>query len=237
MAEVPVRKTPWTLDELLTSYQRAWTAKFGVPLGAAGTCILAAQSTLECGPLGKIGCFGCNPSNIMALGNYAGDYHVLRLAPECGDPNALPADAILPTSVTISCKPGQVAYIPKGGSRFRSYKSFDEGCADKIAVLHAIWPLACDVLYSARDSSDVLAFVNAILRPRYFSASEITYAKNVASIMDGILASVAPAFWAAFDPAAVVDVPTPTLLSEKPYEEVTLMGFLSTLADDTPDTA
>ena len=50
------------------------------PATDTGALVLAAQSTVECGPQGRAGCFNYNVSNIMGT-SPEGFFHVLQ-APE-----------------------------------------------------------------------------------------------------------------------------------------------------------
>lgn len=178
MIEVAKKVTRWTPQELLAALGRA-AAPLGLP--PESIAILAAQATLETGR-GGTGCYNFNISNIMGAGP-DGSYHVLTKAPECASPDKVPAGATVLSSTNVVCGPGKVAYLPPGGSKFRAYKSLDEGCDDKIKVLGRTWPAAVSALGRKADLPQMVrAFVDGLLSPRYFSADPPSYRESTLSI-------------------------------------------------------
>lgn len=181
MSEVPVKRTPWTTRELLAAYAEAWRTIVGGEPSRACLALLWAQASLECGRDGK-SAYGNNPGNIMAFASWAGDYHVLRGAPECGVPGKLPAGAtqIDPAATSIKCGPGLVPYLPAGGSRFRAYPTLLSGCTDKIRVVDRQWPRAIVALSTAIGPDAATAFVEGL--KGYFTASPTAYASTLRSL-------------------------------------------------------
>lgn len=231
MTEVLSTNTPWTLDALLLAFDRAWSS---ASLGQAAPetlAVLAAQSTAECGRLGKH-CYCFNVSNIMGS-SPEGLYHVLRKAPECAPPDKLPPGAVR-VQTSIVCPPGQVAYLPAGGSRFRAYSSLELGAADKIAVLLRVWPQAVAALAHGGEVGERAAnFVQGLLKPKYFTADPVAYLSAVRPIAReylGAAAAIVASRPSTLPPPS--DAVVPTLLAHEPVEGVVLADFLSTLADD-----
>jgi hypothetical protein len=186
VSAVDRKHTPWTTPALLDAYATAWTIVIGGNAPRAALALLWAQASLECGRDGKPGAFGHNVGNLMHFDGREGDYHVLHGAPECGTPGALPAGAIqiAPSATSIKCAPGKVPYLPANGSRFRSYASLVEGCTDKLRVLDKRWPRAIVALQTATDTTAAGRFVDGLLGPpRYFTASETSYAASLRSLM------------------------------------------------------
>lgn len=231
MTEVVSTNTPWTLDDLLAAFDRAWSSA-SLGLAAPETlAVLAAQATAECGRLGKH-CYCHNVSNIMGA-SPEGLYHVLRKAPECAPPDKLPAGAVR-VQTSIVCPPGQVAYLPAGGSRFRAYSSLDLGVADKLAVLLRVWPRAVAALAHGGEVGERASnFVQALLKPAYFTADPVAYLNAVRPIareyMTAATALVSSRPSTLPPPS---DAVMPTLLAHAPVEGVVLADFLGTLADD-----
>ena len=181
---VEPKKTTWTLPDLLSAYHRAAIA-LNVGLSDNAALVLVAQSTVECGPGGKVGCFNFNVSNIMGA-SPEGLFHVLQ-APECAPANKVPAGGTVLATPSVACPPGYVSYIPAGGSKFRAYSSFDAGCTDKLRTLSKTWPAAVAALQLG-GSLDAVAqsYVRALTSPRYFTADEKVYARTLLSIARGL---------------------------------------------------
>lgn len=184
MTEIEKRVTRWTPNELLAALARATSA---LTIHPESIAVLAAQATLETGR-GGTGCYNWNVSNIMGAGP-DGLYHVLTKAPECARADRVPAGAVIVLSTNVVCGPGLVAYLPPGGSKFRAYKSLDEGCADKLQVLGRVWPGALSALgRKAGLDAMVSAFVDGLMAPRYFTADPTSYRQSCLSIAREYLA-------------------------------------------------
>ena len=197
MPEVPARLTPWQRRELLAAYAEAWLEVMRVPASRACLAILWAQSTVECGHDGRPGCFNWNVSNIMAFEKaWSGDYHVLRGAPECGDPDNLPAGAYIPSTTNIVCPYDKIPYLPMNGSRFRAYPDLHTACVDKVRVLDRIWPRAIVALSHAKSPADVEAVVMGLIGPpRYFTAASLTYGNGLRLLCKTCLETTPEAHW------------------------------------------
>jgi len=194
MAEVPVYRTPWALAELLAAYAEAWREVLGGEPSRAALAILAGQATLECGHGGS-SCWNYNTGNVMALGPYAGDYHVLRGAPECFPEGKVPAGWRIVES-SVACGPGKVSAVPVAGSRFRAYATFREGCADKLRVLDRQWGRAIVALQAATGVEATAAFVEGLLGPpKYFSSSPAAYTRSVLDLAQRLERAVTEADW------------------------------------------
>ncbi len=182
MIEVAVIRTPWTRADLLDAYAHAWSNVVGGNPSQAALAILYGQACLECAH-GQ-SCFNFNVGNVMAFTkSWSGLAHRLHAAPECGDPNNLPAGAVLAPNATIACSPGKVKYYPKAGSTFRAYANFLEGCSDKLRVLERQWPDAINALADATTEMDAITFSQALTHPlRYMSADAPEYGRVIASI-------------------------------------------------------
>jgi len=225
MTEVPVHRTPWAMPELLAAYAEAWREVIGGEPSRAALAILAAQATLECGHGGG-SCWNHNTGNVMALGGYAGDYHVLRGAPECFDEGKVPA-GWREVQGSVVCGPGKVSAVPVAGSRFRAYASFAAGCADKLRVLDRQWGRAIVALQAATGAEAAEAFVAGLVGPpRYFTASATSYANQVRSLAQTIMRATADADWPA--PPARYEIPPPPV----PVEVPQAVDFVQTLATD-----
>lgn len=213
VSEVPVKRTPWTTPELLAAYATAWRVVVGTEPSRAALACLWGQACLECGRGGK-SCFGWNVGNIMALGAYAGEYHVLRGAPECGDPDNLPKGATRLTHSHVACAPGKVPYLPAGGSRFRAYVSLVAGCMDKLRLYERQWPKALAALVAAQSPADAAAFVDGLLTPRrYFTADAAKYLWDVRSLAAECLRTTREEDWPG---AAPVPSDAPDTLRDSP---------------------
>lgn len=225
MGEVPVRRTPWTTPSLLADYATAWREVIGGEPSRAALAILWAQATLECGHGGK-SCWGHNVGNVMAFAGYAGDYHVLRGAPECFDAGKVPA-GWREAQTNIACGPGRVAAVPEKGSRFRAYASHAEGCADKLRVLDRQWGRAVVALQAATGAEAAGAFVAGLLGPpRYFTGSSESYANQVRSLAQTCLRATPDADWPA-EPTPTLPAPPPV-----PVEVPAAVDFVRTLAGE-----
>lgn len=225
MTEVPVRRTPWTTASLLAAYADAWREVIGGEPSRAALAILYAQATLECGH-GGASCFNHNTGNIMALGGYAGDYHVLRGAPECFDAGRVP-DGWREAPSNVACGPGKVAAVPVNGSKFRAYASLTDGCADKLRVLDRQWGRAIVALQAATGPEAAAAYVAGLLGPpRYFTGSESTYANTLRSLASSCLSTTPDADWPT--PPARLEIPPPPV----PVEVPQAVDVVSGLADE-----
>ncbi len=194
MAEVPVRRTPWTTPAILDAYATAWTLVVGGTAPRAALAALWGQASLECGRDGK-SCWNANVGNIMAFASWTGDHHVLRGAPECFPADKVPAGWTVAPS-NIACGPGKVSAVPATGSRFRAYASFVDGCTDKLRVLDRQWPRALLALTAATGADVAGAFVAGLLGPpRYFTGSEIAYAASLRSLAAECLRATAESDW------------------------------------------
>lgn len=232
MAEVPVRRTPWATRDLLAAYATAWRTVIGGELSHYALALLWGQASIECSR-GGTSCYGFNVGNLMAGTLWQGDYHILRSAPECYDPDKVPPGAAVLLRTNIKCPPGKVAAIPPGGSRFRAYESLLEGCTDKIRAFAAIWPAAILALRDAETDADAATFIRALLSPRYFTASEVTYLANVRSLAAECVSTVPAGDWppppsSHPPPARTFDTQPTEGAAEGPFRD----GFLATLADN-----
>lgn len=234
MSQVPSTRTPWELDELLGSLDRAYLAIVGSYVTVEGLAALAAQATLETGRGGK-SCYNHNVSNIMGV-SPEGTFHVLRSAPECAPRDKVPAGATILEHTNVACPPGSVAYLPPGGSRFRAYSTLELACEDKLAVLLSLWPRAVEAL--GRDTpveATVASFVAGLKRPiakaDYFTSDAMSYARSTTSIAREYLDRARAQVGRRTMPSPL---PTRTLDANVPVEGVVLEDFLATLADDEP---
>lgn len=192
--EVPVRRTPWTIGELLTAYAEAWRETIGGEPSRAALAILAGQATLECGHGGE-SCFNHNTGNMMAFATYGGDYHVLRSAPECFPEGKVPAGWRVVES-SVACGPGKVAAVPINGSRFRAYGTFKDGCADKLRLLDRQWGRSIVALQAATGVEAAAAFVEGLLGPpKYFSSSPPAYTSSVLDLAQRIARAASESDW------------------------------------------
>lgn len=206
MSEVAATRTPWTPGGLLAAYAQAWRDVLGGEAPREALALLHAQATLECGHSGR-SCWNHNVGNLMHFDARQGDWHRLNAAPECATPDRVPANAPVLSSTNIACAPGQVAYVPPGGSRFRAYGSFLEGCADKLRVLDARWPLAVVALRAG--AADAVAFVAGL--KGYFTADAAAYARNVRLLAAECLRTTPDVDWPDGKPSTIppVDLPQP----------------------------
>lgn len=225
MSEVAARRTPWVDRELLADYDAAWRAVIGPPLSRFGLALLHSQATLECGR-GGTSCWNHNSGNIM-LGSWAGDYHVLRGAPECYDANHIPFGATVLKTTNIACGPGKIAAIPPGGSKFRAYPTLLEGCTDKIRMLDKRWPRAIVALAAAVGPGDADAFVAGLVGPpRYFTASSLSYANMLRSLSTELLRKMTDSAW------PPLPAPPRHALDVQPVEVTQAADFVPTLSTD-----
>jgi len=179
--------TPWTVPELRDAYRIAWRIVVGGEASDAAIACLSGQGALEC----KRGeaCSNNNVGNVMALGEYVGEYFTLR-APECGDPNALPAGSTVLDASQIACAADRVAYLSGKASRFRSYPTLLAGCIDKLRRFVAQWPDAIAALRSAVDETVAYAFVSGLAPAdgdHYFTADPAVYAASIHSLASEFL--------------------------------------------------
>jgi len=182
--------TPFNNGELRAACREAWRVVVGGEAPDAAIACLSGQGALECAH-GKA-CSNNNVGNVMALGDYAGDYFLLR-APECGDPDDLPAGATVLEASQIACAADRVACLSGIGSRFRSYATLLEGCIDKLRRFAAQWPGALAALRTARDASAAYSFVAGLVPvdgDRYFTADAAAYAATIFSLATDFLAEM-----------------------------------------------
>ena len=212
MIEVLVKRTMWTPRILLDAYATAWTIVVGGTAPRAALALLLGQASVECGRNGQ-SCWNHNVGNVMAFASWTGEAHTLGAAPECGVPGALPAGARQLVSSNIGCAPGKVPYVPRGGSKFRAYDDFVEGCTDKLTVLQRQWPRSIVALAAATDASAATAFVDGL--PGYFTADKVSYAASQRSLAAEFLRTVPEAEWPAERSLADTD-PAPPLDSSEP---------------------
>lgn len=184
--EVQVKGTPYTRRELLAALARAWRVVVGGEIPRFALALLCGQVTIETGWDGRY-CWNHNVSNIMGT-SPEGLFHVLHKAPECShNPHAIPGATVLETS-NVVCAPGQSAYLPAGGSKFRAYTSLDRACVDKLEVQLEIWPKAILALAGATSLDAVTGFVAGLLvdgvgnRRLYMTADPVKYRADVKDI-------------------------------------------------------
>lgn len=192
--EVEARRTPWTRRGLLHAYVAAFRTVTGLEPSRRTLAIAFGQSTLECGHDGA-GCRGFNVSNIMGVDPETGCFHVLHKAPECAvDPHTIPGATPL-TSSHVVCAPGQSAYLPAGGSRFRSYPNVEAGCRDKLRVVAELWPEAFLALVAGDVRGYVVGLWNGVDGRDYATADKGKYLSDVSWLADDLFASATAFEW------------------------------------------
>jgi hypothetical protein len=223
LTEIAAKRTPWKDRELLADYARAWRIVIGGELGRPGLALLRAMACIETGH-GGASCYNGNIGNVMPGKLWRGEYHVLKLAPECyDDPDDVPDGGTILTKTNIACEPGQVAAIPPGGSRFRAYASILDGCIDKLRRFDAQWPRAIIALVAATSPASAVEFVAGLLTPkRYFSASPASYANGMRDISARFLRTAPDDVWPALPLSQAPDtIPsTPTSKSSQSLRAV-----------------
>jgi hypothetical protein len=229
VSQVQARRTPWTTRALLAAYADAWRTVLSGEASPFALALLWAQATLECGRGGQ-SCWGNNTGNIMSAALWQGDYHVLRNAPECYDPDKLPAGATLLEKTNIACPPGKVAAIPPGGSRFRAYPTLLDGCTDKLRVLARQWPRAIAALKAAAVPDDADAFVLGLVGPpRYFTASSASYARQLKSLSAECMRATPASDWPPAPTDAIDTLPAPPSTVTTPPETPSAIGAATLL--------
>jgi hypothetical protein len=197
--EVQIKRTRYTRRELLAAMNRAWHVVVGGPAPRAALALLCGQVTLETGWDGE-SCWWHNVSNIMGE-SPEGLYLVLGKAPECAlDLSKIPGATPLATT-NVVCAPGQSAYLPAGGSKFRAYSNLDRACVDKLQVLKAIWPKSMEALAAATSPSDAVVFVSGLVvgadgkRRLYMTADPYHYAVSIKSIASTLIRTTVLTDW------------------------------------------
>ncbi len=210
MTPVPRVVTRWTDDELLGAYAAAWPRVVGGEPSRAALAILWGHASIECSRNG-VRCYNYNVGNVRA--GESEPHYLLPSAYEFALPGQVPAGAtIIPIPAgSAPPSPAHVAYLlPAKAQRFRSFDSFHDGCAAKLALVLRRWPRALAALRTASSPSSALLYVDGLLaRPAYLTGSGVAYANSIAELAAELMARRPDHAWPApsDDPITEPDSP------------------------------